>query len=46
MIQNETAVLLDQKMLTAAEGVLGSMLIDEKAVGPMLQAVTDRKSVV
>jgi len=41
MNKNETAVLLDQKMLSAAEGVLGSMLIDEKAVGPILQAVTE-----
>ena len=41
MNKNETAVLLDQKMLSAAEGVLGSMLIDEEAVGPTLQAVTE-----
>ena len=41
MSQNETAKLLSEKMLSAAEGVLGSMLIDEKAVGPMLQAVTE-----
>lgn len=32
---------LTQSMMNAAVGVLGSMLIDEAAVGPMLMAVTE-----
>ena len=33
--------LLSQQLMTAAVGVLGSMLIDETAVGPMLLAVDE-----
>ena len=33
--------MLDEQLLTAAAGVLGSMLIDEEAVGPMLLAVEE-----
>jgi len=33
--------LLSESLLTAAVGVLGSMLIDEAAVGPMLTAVSE-----
>ena len=33
--------LLGESMLTSAVGVLGSMLIDEAAVGPMLMAVSE-----
>lgn len=34
-------ILLSESMLTSAVGVLGSMLIDEAAVGPMLLAVSE-----
>ncbi len=34
--------LLSESLMTAAAGVLGSMLIDENAVGPMLTAVDER----
>ena len=33
--------LLGESMMSAAVGVLGSMLIDERAVGPMLMAVSE-----
>ena len=33
--------ILSQRLMTAAVGVLGSMLIDEAAVGPMLMALED-----
>lgn len=33
--------ILSEEMTTAAVGVLGSMLIDERAVGPMLMAVSE-----
>lgn len=33
--------MLSENMMTAAAGVLGSMLIDERAVGPMLMAVSE-----
>ena len=33
--------LLSDQLTRAATGVLGSMLIDEAAVGPMLMAVTE-----
>ena len=33
--------LLSESLMTAAVGVLGSMLIDEAAVGPMLMAVAE-----
>lgn len=35
----EQREILSQQLLTAEQGVLGSMLIDENAVGPMLMAV-------
>ena len=41
MSLNENTVLLSEQLRTAAVGVLGSMLIDEETVGPMLQAVTE-----
>ena len=40
MSQNEA---LTQRLLTAEQGVLGSMLIDEEAVGPMLLAVEEER---
>ena len=41
MSQTEPGRLLSERMMEAAAGVLGSMLIDEEAVGPMLQAVAE-----
>ena len=38
MSQNE---LLSQQMLTAEQGVLGAMLIDERTVGPVLMTVSE-----
>ena len=32
--------ILSERLLTAEQGVLGSMLIDEEAIGPMLMAVS------
>jgi replicative DNA helicase len=40
-VSKELKALLDEQLFTAAEGVLGSMLIDEEAVGPMLLAVEE-----
>lgn len=40
-MSKELKALLDEQLFTAAEGVLGSMLIDEEAVGPMLLAVEE-----
>lgn len=36
-----TASILSEQLMSAAAGVLGSMLIDEAAVGPMLMAVAE-----
>ena len=46
MTQNKDGAPLSEEMRTAAVGVLGSMLIDEKAVGPMLQSVTEEDFLV
>ena len=34
-------ITLAEQLLTAEQGVLGSMLIDEETVGPMLMAVSE-----
>ena len=39
--KNKQGQLLSESLMTAAVGVLGSMLIDEAAVGPMLMAVAE-----
>lgn len=40
-MSRELKAALAEQLYTAAEGVLGSMLIDERAVGPMLLAVEE-----
>ena len=40
-MSEDKKALLSEQLLTAATGVLGSMLIDEEAVGPMLLAVEE-----
>lgn len=40
-MSGEGKAILSEELMTAAVGVLGSMLIDEKAVGPMLLAVEE-----
>lgn len=39
--QKTPAELLSEQLVSAAAGVLGSMLLDEAAVGPVLQTVTE-----
>ena len=36
---SDSSAILSERLLTAEQGVLGSMLIDENTVGPMLMAV-------
>ena len=41
MNENNNQLALSSEALSAEAGVLGSMLIDEKAVGPMMLALTE-----
>ena len=38
-MNQEQQKILSERLLTAEQGVLGSMLIDGEAIGPMLAAV-------